>query len=157
MSEQEDTYYIANEVRAILTGSTDNDEYDGKIAIYGPYADSDVENDLAQFTDVPLSEVTDAQIINSVKNAANLRTAAYINKDRGMVDKAKSNYDDYLTVLGLRLDKDGNKVLAQGGIIGRLKSIPTSRTKPVLVATDPRNSKMPLPTQAGIYAFDDWA
>ena len=42
-------------------------------------------------------------------------------------------------------------------IIGALKSIPTVRTKSVVISKDPRDKKLPLPTQYQVFVFDDFA
>ena len=42
-------------------------------------------------------------------------------------------------------------------IIGALKSIPTVRTKSVVIPKDPRDKKLPLPTQYQVFVFDDFA
>ena len=41
-------------------------------------------------------------------------------------------------------------------LIGALKAVPTERTKTILISTDSRDSKVILPTQASIFAFDDF-
>lgn len=42
-------------------------------------------------------------------------------------------------------------------LIDFLQSIPTDRTKAVIVSTDPRDAKLPLPTQYDHFVFDDFA
>lgn len=42
-------------------------------------------------------------------------------------------------------------------IIKALRSVPESRTKTLLVKTDPRDKKLPLPTQYSNFVFDDFA
>ena len=42
-------------------------------------------------------------------------------------------------------------------LVNFLQSIPTDRTKAVIVGTDPRDSKLPLPTQYENFVFDDFA
>ena len=43
------------------------------------------------------------------------------------------------------------------GLVKELKATRTSRTKTVLVTVDPRDNKVPLPTQNDIFVFDDFA
>jgi len=38
-----------------------------------------------------------------------------------------------------------------------LESIPTTRTKSVVISKDPRDVKLPLPTQYQVFVFDDFA
>lgn len=42
-------------------------------------------------------------------------------------------------------------------IIKALKSVPENRTKGLIVAADPRDKKLPLPTQYANFVFDDFA
>lgn len=42
-------------------------------------------------------------------------------------------------------------------IIKALQSVPTDRTKAVIVSEDPRDAKLPLPTQYANFVFDDFA
>lgn len=42
-------------------------------------------------------------------------------------------------------------------IVKALKSIPENRTKALLVSSDPRDKKLPIPTQYDIFVFDDFA
>lgn len=42
-------------------------------------------------------------------------------------------------------------------IIMALKSVPENRTKSLIVTTDPRDAKLPLPTQYSNFVFDDFA
>ena len=42
-------------------------------------------------------------------------------------------------------------------IIDALKSVPTVRTKSVVISKDPRDKKLPLPTQYQVFVFDDFA
>ena len=42
-------------------------------------------------------------------------------------------------------------------IVLALKSVPEGRTKVLLVKTDPRDKKLPLPSQYDIFVFDDFA
>ena len=42
-------------------------------------------------------------------------------------------------------------------IVLALKSVPENRTKGLIVSTDPRDAKLPLPTQYSNFVFDDFA
>lgn len=52
-----------------------------------------------------------------------------------------------------RADKIRDKIIAAA----RALPFTNPRTQTVVAAADPRDSKIPLPTQAGIFAFDDYA
>lgn len=43
------------------------------------------------------------------------------------------------------------------GLVQELKATRTSRTKTVMITVDPRDNKVPLPTQNDIFVFDDFA
>lgn len=43
------------------------------------------------------------------------------------------------------------------GLIQELRATRTNRTKTVMITVDPRNNKVPLPTQNDIFVFDEFA
>lgn len=43
------------------------------------------------------------------------------------------------------------------GLIQKMKADRTDRTKSTMITYDPRDNKIPLPTQNDIYTFDDFA
>lgn len=150
-------YFVKNNVRIIILGDETDASLDSLIDKLGPGADKDLENDLFAFSDVA-PPYAGANLTVDLQSAATWLTVREVYVAIAQMERAKQAYGEYLSKVGLKLAEDGvTKQLGAGGIINRLKATPTSRTKSVLVGTDPRDSKQILPSQASIFAFDDYA
>jgi hypothetical protein len=136
------TYYVLTEVKRICGIDQADTTFDTLLNELGAKADKRVDSALFPYASViPLAGTE--LVTESRTELANLNTAklyAIEAHDQTLKNDSKEEYKEALQIF-----------------VDYLKAIPTTRTKAVLVAKDPRESKMVLPTQAAIFAFDDWA
>jgi len=75
--------------------------------------------------------------------------------DIQQIEKSKAYIEQYnMELYGAGGTKDKHMA---GGLIQELIATRTSRTKTVMITSDPREDKVPIPTQNDIFIFDDFA
>lgn len=121
------TYYTSSKVEGILTGDTSNTSYDALIAQEGPYADTDVENDLYAYAGAT-PPFSGGDITTDVHAAADWRTAARVALITRQIELKKAFDEEYQNVI--------NRMVA------RFKATPTTRTKTVSVTSDYRSAPL---------------
>ena len=106
-----------------------------------------------RYVDLLLDDASDD--FESAKNAALAFARHLLSIDIELIEKSKT----YLSFYNVQLyGEDGTESDPKaGGLIQKLIGTRTTRTKTVLVTVDPRDNKVPLPTQNDIFVFDDFA
>lgn len=99
-----------------------------------------VDDALSPYTTVPL---TGTSITKGVIELAETGAAGEFHRQVDNTERAKE----------YRMSWEHNLPL----LVGKYRAKPEDRTKAVLVGKDPRDNKIIMPSQASIFAFDDFA
>jgi hypothetical protein len=132
---------LASELERSPTYPTNPTKDEQVVDQFGADVNKDMDNKLAPYADVlPL---TGPAITDDIKAAVTYEVLsqwkAYIKE----YEAAKFWHTKHLE--------------KSEAIFTQLNTVPTERTKSVLIAHDPRDDKLVLPTQASIFAFDNHA
>ena len=124
--------------------------------LYNQYvndANAKVQTAIARYIDTPIG--TGSQYFSRGRDAALAYARHKHAIDIELIDKSKTYLEFYNVEL---YGEDGTENNPKaGGLIQELISTRTNRTKTVMITVDPRNNKVPLPTQNDIFVFDDFA
>ena len=110
-------------------------------------ANSKVSSAISRYTDLPLDDATN--FFKSAANAALAFARHLLSIDIELIEKSQI----YLKFYNVELYGDGgtkNHPMA-GGLIQELISTRNNRTKTILARFDPREQKVPLPTQNDLF------
>lgn len=115
---------------------------DGEIIQIVKETNQDIETELTPYADT-------LPLVDGTPNFKAASRAGLINVMARWKEK-KHNFE-----LAAALDKRYDKKIK--ALQKSLQSIPTERTKSLIVSQDPREAKLPLPTQYPNFVFDDFA
>lgn len=152
MSEQPINQFLTLTFFKKMIQSTDNQDDDIYLQFVNA-ANGKVQTAIFRYIDTPIDE--GSSIFSRCHNAA----LAYAHSQHALSIELKEKYQSYLEQYNFELygeggTKDDPKA---GGLIQQLIGTRTNRTRTVLVTADPRNRKVPLPTQNDIFTFDEFA
>lgn len=152
MSEQPiDQYLTLDKFKLMIQSKTT--QFDDQYNQFVDDSNAKVQTALFRYIDTPLKP---GSIYHSrASNAALASARSFHAMDRQLIEKSKA-YDEQFNIelFGADGSNDSPKV---GGLIQQLIAVRTSRTKTVMITVDPRNNKVPLPTQNDIFVFDEFA
>ncbi len=152
MSEQTIDQFLTLDFFKIMLKSTD-DQDDDLFLQFVNDSNGKVQTAIFRYIDTPIGE---GSIYFSRCRDAALSYARSLHAiDIELVDKSKSYLEKYNVELYGEGGTESNP--KAGGLIQELIGTRTNRTKTVLVTSDPRNIKTPLPTQNDIFVFDEFA
>lgn len=146
MSTQPNNEYLSLDLFKKMLKSTDTQD-DDSYAQFVSDANRKVQTAIFRYIDTPLEE--GSEIFDRCRNAA-LAYARHLHAiDIELVDKSKTYMGNYnIEMYG----EDGTeKRPMSGGLIQQLIATRTNRTKTVLAVHDPRDFKVPLPTQNDLF------
>ena len=146
-----DTFLTFNEFKLMLK-STDTQD-DDQFMQFVNDANAKVQTVIFRYIDTPISP--GSIYFSRCRDAALAYARSLHAIDIELIDKSKS----YLEKYNIELYGDGGTETnpKAGGLIQELIGTRTNRTKTVLVTSDPREIKVPLPTQNDIFVFDEFA
>lgn len=125
---------------------TDNQEDDSLLQFVNN-ANKKIETDLSPFTDTPIIE--GSPYWSKCADAALFYARSLHAEDIEQLAKS----DNYLKKYNYELfGMDGDH-----GLVQSLKATRTNRTRTVMITYDPRDSKVPMPTQNNNFVFDNYS
>lgn len=133
-------YCTIEGLRQKTLNDRNNDTRDAELQALGEKYEAKLDNALFPHTAVPL---TGSDIDGDVIDTAESGAAAEFHRQVDNTERAKEYRITW---------EEGIKRLQ-----AKYRATPTDRRKSLLVGQDPRNKKLPLPTQASVFAFDEFA
>jgi len=112
-----------------------------------------VQTAIFRYIDTPIGE--GSIYFSRCRDAALAFARSLHAMDIELVDKSKSYLEKYNVELYGEGGTETNP--KAGGLIQELVGTRTNRTKTVMITVDPRDNKVPLPTQNDLFVFDDFA
>lgn len=152
MSEQPIDPFLTLDFFKLMLKSTDTQDDDLFLQFVND-SNAKVQTVIFRYIDTPIGE---GSIYFSRCRDAALSYARSLHAiDIELIDKSKS----YLEKYNVELYGEGGteKNPKAGGLIQELIGTRTNRTRTVLITSDPRDIKVPLPTQNDIFVFDEFA
>lgn len=115
-------------------------------------ANAKVAAAITRYIDLPLDDTSDE--FEMGKNAALAYARSLLSEDIELIAKAKSYVEKY----NVELYGEGGTVdyPQAGGLIQRLISKRNNRTETILAVFDPRENKVPLPTQNDLFVSQEF-
>lgn len=152
MSEQIIDQFLTLDFFKLMLKSTD-DQDDDLFLQFVNDSNAKVQTAIFRYIDTPIKE--GSQYFTRCRDAALAYARSLHAIDIELIDKSKSYLEKYNVEL---YGEDGTETNPKaGGLIQELIGTRTNRTRTVLVTSDPREVKVPLPTQNDIFVFDDFA
>lgn len=153
MSAQPIDQYLTLDFFKKMIQSTD-DQDDDLLSQHVNDANGKVQTALFRYVDKTPLEPGSPQY--SRAGDAALSYARYLRAiDLQQIEKSKSYIEQYNMELYGAGGTEGNPMA--GGLIQELISTRNTRTRTVMITVDPRENKVPLPTQNDIFVFDEFA
>lgn len=152
MSEQPIDQFLTLTFFKKMIQSTDDQDDDTYLQFVND-ANAKVQTAIFRYIDTPIGP--SSVYFSRCHNAA----LAYARSAHALDIELKEKYQSYLEQYNVELyGEDGTeKDPKAGGLIQELIATRTNRTRTVLITADPRNRKVPLPTQNDIFTFDEFA
>ncbi len=151
MSEQQINQFLTLDFFKLMIQSTDDQDDD----LYEQFvidANAKVQTAIFRYIDVPLD--AGSIYFSRCKNAALAWARALQAEDIELIDKSKNYFEKYNIEL---YGEDGTEQTPKaGGLIQQLIGTRTNRTRTVLVRFDPRENKVPLPTQNDLFVSQEF-
>lgn len=152
MSEQPIDQFLTLTFFKKMIQSTDDQDDDTYLQFVND-ANGKVQTAIFRYIDTPIGE--GSSIFSRCHNAALAFARALHAEDIELIEKSKSYFEKYnIELYGEGGTEQDPKA---GGLIQQLIGTRTNRTRTVLITADPRNRKVPLPTQNDIFTFDEFA
>ncbi len=146
MSQQPIEQFLTLDFFKSMIKSSDDQDDDQYIQFVNN-ANKKVHTNIFPYIDTPLDE--GSIYWNRCHDAALAYARSQHAEDIELLDKSTH----YLKKFKVEMfGEDG-----EHGLVQELKATRTSRTKTVMITVDPRDNKVPLPTQNDIFVFDDFA
>lgn len=152
MSEQPIDQFLTLNLFKVLLKSTDTQD-DNSFTQFVDDSNSKVQSAISRYIDTPIG--TGSVFWSRCKNAAVAYARSLQAEDIELIDKSKNYLEKYNVELYGEGGTEGNP--KAGGLIQELIGTRTNRTKTVMITVDPRDNKVPLPTQNDIFVFDEFA
>jgi len=152
MSEQTIDQFLTLDFFKLMLKSTDTQD-DDLFLQFVTDSNAKVQTAIFRYIDTPIKE--GSELFSRCRDAALAFARSLHAIDIELVDKSKSYLEKYNIELYGEDGTEGNP--KAGGLIQQLIGTRTNRTRTVLVTVDPRENKVPLPTQNDIFVFDDFA
>jgi len=116
-------------------------------------ANRKVSTAIFRYVDLQLDDQSDD--FESAANASLAFARHLLSIDIELIEKSKT----YLSFYNVELYGEGGTESdpKAGGLIQKLIGTRTNRTRTTMITVDPRDNKVPLPTQNDIFVFDDFA
>lgn len=152
MSEQPIDQYLTLDFFKLMIKSTDTQDDDLYLQFVND-ANKKVQTALFRYIDTPLGE--GSPYFSRARDAALFYARSLLAFEQELLEKQRQ----YMGQYNIEMYGDGGTESQPkaGGLIQELIGTRTNRTKTVLVTSDPRDFKIPLPTQNDIYTFDRYA
>lgn len=152
MSEQPIDQFLTLTFFKKMIQSTDDQDDDTYLQFVND-ANGKVQTAIFRYIDTPIGE--GSSIFSRCHNAALAFARSLHAEDIELIEKSKNYFEKYNIEL---YGEDGTeKDPKAGGLIQQLIGTRTNRTRTVLITADPRNRKVPLPTQNDLFTFDEFA
>ena len=152
MSQQPIDQFLTLDFFKLMLKSTD-DQDDDLFLQFVNDSNAKVQTAIFRYIDTPIKE--GSQYFSRCRDAALSYARSLHAIDIELVDKSKSYREKYNVELYGEGGTETNP--KAGGLIQELVGTRTNRTKTVMITVDPRDNKVPLPTQNDIFVFDDFA
>ncbi len=151
MSEQPIDQYLTLDFFKLMIQSTDNQDDDLYIQFVND-SNAKVQTAIARYIDTPIG--TGSVIFSRCKDAALAYARSLQAEDIELIQKA----DNYLKKYNVELyGEEGTENYPQaGGLIQELISTRNNRTVTIVARRDPRDNKVPLPTQNDLFVSQDF-
>lgn len=149
MSEQPIDQYLTLDFFKLMIQSTDTQDDDLYLQFVND-ANKKVQTALFRYIDTPLGE--GSPYFSRARDAALAYARSLHAIDIELIDKSKAYMEKY----NIELYGEGGTERAPmaGGLIQELIGTRTNRTRSVLVKHDPREDKVPLPTQNDLFVSE---
>lgn len=152
MSAQTIDQFLTLDIFKLMLKSTDTQD-DDLFLQFVNNSNAKVQTAIFRYIDTPIGE---GSIYFSRCRDAALSYARSLHAiDIELIEKSKTFIEKYNIEL---YGEDGTESNPKaGGLIQELIGTRTNRTKTVMITVDPRDNKVPLPTQNDLFVFDDFA
>ena len=146
MSEQPIDQYLTIDFFKLMIKSTDTQDDDLYLQFVND-SNVKVQSAISRYIDTPIGE--GSLFFSRCRNAALSYARALLAEDIELLEKSKTYLDKYNIEL---YGEDGTQDYPQaGGIIQELIATRNNRTETILARFDPRDQKVPLPTQNDLF------
>lgn len=152
MSEQTIDQFLTLEFFKLMLKSTDTQDDDLFLQFVND-SNAKVQTAIFRYIDTPIKE--GSEFFTRCRDAALAYARQLHAIDIELVDKSKSYLEKYNVELYGEDGTEGNP--KAGGLIQQLIGTRTNRTKTVLVVSDVRDFKVPLPTQNDLFTTERFA
>lgn len=152
MSEQPIDQYLTLEKFKLVIKSTD-DLDDNLYNQFVNDANAKVQTAIFRYVDTPIK--SGSVYYSRAANAALSFARSLQAIDIELIEKSKTYIEQYNMEMYGAEGTEGHPMA--GGLIQELIGTRTNRTKTVMITVDPRNNKVPLPTQNDLFVFDEFA
>jgi len=152
MSVQTIDQFLTLEFFKLMLKSTDTQDDDLFLQFVND-SNAKVQTAIFRYIDTPIKE--GSEFFSRCRDAALAYARSLHAIDIELVDKSKSYLEKYNVELYGEDGTEGNP--KAGGLIQQLIGTRTNRTKTVLVISDVREKKVPLPTQNDLFTTEEFA